>query len=847
MDARAKRVAEILNTGDQYRVPFFQRAYSWQRKDWVRLWDDLTDLLESDVRSEHFLGSLVCTPLPHVPGEVNGYQLIDGQQRLTTLSVMLCAIADVLAEGGRADAAGETREDFLIHRRKKGDERYKVLPRPGDKEFLAALIDGSVPTESKDGRIAEAYRFLRKRIASGVAQEGLDFAERLRAVVTHGLQIVVITIDQEDPYEIFESLNSTGLPLSEADLVRNYVFMKVPVEEQEAFDGTSWAPIEGFFDGHPRGQARALEDFYRAYLASFGGYIKRGRTYATFKDRFEERQLDPGRLADELRRFLSYEELLADTDTGADPALRRVLADFVAMEARTAVPLVFALLEGERAGHWATEKTVGSLRDLVSFLLRRALCRESTRPYGRWFAVAVDELMEHGPEGLRDYFLSRGWPDDVALVRELVSFPIYKREFIKARHLLLRLEERLGHKERVDPSTLTVEHVMPQKIASGTNGQAWKEMLGEDWKEVHAELLHTLGNLTLTGYNPELSNRAFGEKRGHLRTSNLLLNQHFADRDSWDAGSIQDRSEALGVEISGLWPRPEGLSYRPGLKLGRRLNKQQREKLRLEFWSGVLEGLRPHSELWESCKPNKSRPLRLETGYPTFRWYLYLLPLRGILGVSVLLRGAKALEYFDVLRSNADEIEEALVRALDWESSNDGKSQRFITAERGGVDFSDRESWPELQDWCCDQVLALEEAFEPHFQELQPTPDADQGFDRAYWESRASGVSLQLWDELVKRLDQEDDADVRSRYGSKHLSILRDGKKDTSVRGWPRRGHLLVEGRMGDDSEAISALNAKGLNARPVGRRRVRLDIRHDAEEEARRVAATVLGRTLRG
>jgi len=142
MDARAKTIREILHAGDQYLIPFFQRQYSWGKKNWTRLFDDLTNLLDDDHESsQHFLGPLVCTPTNHVPGEVPAYQLIDGQQRITTLTVLLCALRDVAREHQQIELAEEITEDYLIHKRKKGLQRYKIVPRLGDRELLTDIID----------------------------------------------------------------------------------------------------------------------------------------------------------------------------------------------------------------------------------------------------------------------------------------------------------------------------------------------------------------------------------------------------------------------------------------------------------------------------------------------------------------------------------------------------------------------------------------------------------------------------------------------------------------------------------------------------------------------------------
>lgn len=812
MDARAKRISEILHTGDQYRVPFFQRSYSWQRKEWSRLWDDLIDLSDNDVRTSHFLGSMVCTPLPHRPGEVNGYLLIDGQQRLTTLTILLCALADVLREEEDVDGADAIREDFILHRRRKGDDRYKVLPRPGDKELLAKLVDGADASLPADSRITTGYRYFKKQIAGVAAVDGLEGVRKVASIVTESFQIVVITIDEEDPYEIFESLNSTGLPLGEADLVRNYVFMKVKTEEQEEFDAEMWAPLEAFFETHSRGQARGLEDFYRAYLVSRVGYIRRGRTYARFRDEYEERGLTPESAVGELHRFLGYERLLTGCDPGGPPIDPAVLEDFVEMDARTAVPLFFSLMEGISEGRWSASEAEGALHQLNSFLLRRALCRESTRPYGQWFATAALELKESGLSWLTDYLVGRGWPDDDALVREIRAFPIYQREARKARHLLLRLERRIKSKEPVDPAKLTLEHVMPQSIGQGSRGKAWKSMLGDEWREVHSSLLHTFGNLTLSGYNSELGNRPYGEKRIEFEESRLGLNEYFSAVDEWCGDAIEQRSERLGRQVGAIWKRPEGLRYLPGQRSARKVSKAEREEWSLEFWSEMVPRLGSRAERWSDKRPTKTGRLQLETGHRFFRWSLYALP--GYLAISLTIKGERAQEFLSAIQESADSIEEQLGYSLDWESGNQSGVQRFVTLARSDFALIEKDCWPEEQQWLLDRLLELEEVFGPFFQELAPILAPESEDDRGYWESKLSTSLMGLWDRLLESIGGRAKTDVTVRYGPRFLVCYLGESRRVAFRCWPRRSHLSIRVLAGDQEALLQRLSTLAVNAR---------------------------------
>jgi hypothetical protein len=192
-----------------------------------------------------------------------------------------------------------------------------------------------------------------------------------------------------------------------------------------------------------------------------------------------------------------------------------------------------ALMDARDAGRLDNGDLIGCLQDLASFALRRSICGESTRNYGQWFVAAAKDLDGDSRAKLRAEWFRRGWPDDEAFARALGTFGLYRREPRKARMMLDALEESHGHKEKIERDKLTIEHVMPQTVSDDAHGNAWKQAIGGDWASVHRELLHTLGNLTLTGYNPELSKRSFEKKRKILADSRLHLNEYFEPLEGW--------------------------------------------------------------------------------------------------------------------------------------------------------------------------------------------------------------------------------------------------------------------------------------------------------------------------
>lgn len=556
MDARAKSVREILHSGDQYLIPFFQRSYSWDKVQWKRLAEDLDALLEDGSRVQHFLGPLVCTPGQHVPGEINAYQLIDGQQRLTTLTVLLTALRDAAIEKQDNDFAAEIEEDLLVHKRKPGLQRYKIVPRLGDRSVYVTLVDRKEFDQRSTSSLLKAYRFFSKWIAAHVgADRGL--VKRIFAAVADRLSLVVITITGENPYEIFESLNSTGLPLQESDLIRNYIFMQVPLADQEAFNAEHWDSFEVLFRGVHAASAIDATSFYRDYLMRGGKYSRRGSTFVDFKAQNKARTLTPADQVKDLHRLLTIMRLIEGLQQSDSALIDKQLSDLRQLEVSTINPLLFALLERWQSGVLDVRDLSGCLADTSSFLLRRSICGLSPRGYGQWFVEAITRLGDNPREGLQKYFAERGWPSDRAFLAALLGFDLYRREPKKTRLILDRLEVLYGHKERVDPGTLTIEHVLAQQPNDAAIRELKAILGGQDnWYPVHQEWVHVLGNLTLTGYNRELSNRPYSEKRPALLESNLRLNKYFQEIHQWGPAEIEARTRKLASEIARCWPNP---------------------------------------------------------------------------------------------------------------------------------------------------------------------------------------------------------------------------------------------------------------------------------------------------
>lgn len=572
MLAAAHSLEGLLHSPNQFVIPLFQRFYVWEHKDWVRLWNDITEMLEPGAPKEHFMGSLVCMQGDHEPGKVPQYLVIDGQQRLTTFVILLCALRDEATEVEAKKIAGNIQDNYLTHEYKEGLEHYRVVLRLRDRQTLFDLVnpDSRRRPPDQSSRIYRAYEFFRKQIKDSgedTDNNAADWLKHIFTVATAQLSLVMITLQKdlnENPFAIFETLNSTGQKLEEADLIRNHVFMHVSLTDQDQFDETVWQPFEDSLNATDDYEAIKLTDFYRDFLMRDGQYVRPSEVYIAFRDQMDtllKQGMTPTQLAQMLAQYAKLYRWIHRPQTMPVGAIRSELESLGRLRLTTAFPLISHLLHLYDTNSLTVNALIQCLRAIESFVIRRSITGESTRPYSRFFPTAIRELNDSDVlSSLVKVLVKRGWPDDNRFLQSLTSFPIYRSEQGILRLLLLKIEEQANHKEPVDvarllrENKLQIEHIMPQTIGDSVDGRTWQAALGANWQETHAELLHTLGNVTLTGYNPELSNSSFGKKRAEFKKSHLELNRQLAEVDTWDSTGIRNRGEMLARQVAMLWP-----------------------------------------------------------------------------------------------------------------------------------------------------------------------------------------------------------------------------------------------------------------------------------------------------
>lgn len=567
MKASEKPFLKFLQGTNQFRIPIYQRTYSWTRDQCAQLWDDIVRTASDKSPGGHFVGSIVYIESGlYQVGTVPELLVIDGQQRLATVSLLLAALARALPseDGGKQMTGRKLANYYLFNSEEQGPLRYKLALTRGDHDTIRAIVDGDTLPDHPSRRLVRNYEFFTECIKT----RPLELED-----IVSGLQrlmIVDIALDRtyDNPQLIFESLNSTGLELTQADLIRNYVLMGLSPDRQDSLYETHWYPMEQGFGAE--GYTLYFDRFVRDYLTLKTGRIPNiGQTYAAFKDfaRSDARPIDG--LVAELHRYSRYfVDYALERETDAE--IRRAIRDINTLRVDVAYPFLLHLADLRERGSLDRAGLIRALRLVDSYVFRRLICGIPTNTLGKTFAALPSQVTTNDPvESLEAALLLkdsyRRFPDDSEFKREFVVKDVYN---LRNRNYILRKLENHKRKEPVDVETYTIEHVMPQNPDLSAE---WQLELGPQWQEVQARYLHTIGNLTLTGYNSELSDSPFSKKQtmeGGFKDSPIRLNRDLARREHWSEQDITDRARKLAEVAVAVWKPaalpPEVLDlYRP--------------------------------------------------------------------------------------------------------------------------------------------------------------------------------------------------------------------------------------------------------------------------------------------
>jgi uncharacterized protein with ParB-like and HNH nuclease domain/predicted transport protein len=558
MKATEAHLLGFLKKSPQFVIPIYQRTYSWTERECQQLWNDIIRAGENTAVSVHFVGSIVYIEesLSQVSHQ-SPLLVIDGQQRLTTVTLLIAALAKALGDDEPVDGFSrrKLRNYYLVNPEETGLRHFKLLLSQTDKSTLTAIIGETELPAERSLRIDENFTRFEEWIASRKGD--------LVAICNGLAKLVVVDValsrGQDNPQLIFESMNSTGRELSQADLIRNFVLMGLEPDLQTRLYEQYWRPMELGFG--QEAYASEFDAFMRHYLTVRTGEIPRqDQVYAAFKEHARARNaigsaVEP--LVQEIRDFARYYCAMA-LGAETDPDLKLAFADLRELKVDVSYPFLLELYADYRQETLAKDDFVEAVRMVESYVFRRAICAIPTNSLNKTFATFTKALKkDRYLESIKAHFLLlpsyRRYPSDEEFERLLQERDLYN---FRSRSYWLRRLENHGRKERVVVDEYTIEHIMPQNEDLSAT---WRTELGPDWKRVHETLLHTLGNLTLTGYNSEYSDRPYPEKRdmsGGFKESPLKVNAGLGSIAAWDEAAIRARAARLAPEMLKVWTAP---------------------------------------------------------------------------------------------------------------------------------------------------------------------------------------------------------------------------------------------------------------------------------------------------
>lgn len=540
----------ILYSPNQYVIPVFQRHYRWDEAEWEKLWENLEELRQPGVTGTHFMGFLVFVPGLPQPGKITAFHLVDGQQRLTTMSLLLIAIRNLARKSALDALADEVHNYYLVHPPRRDNEHFRLFPKERDNEDYLTAVKGERPAQ---GRMGRALRYFENKLANAVNISSEPELRGIFDLLCQRLEFMCATLEHENAYNIFKSLNSTGVPLEAADLIRNFVFMHVQPDNQDAFDHDLWRPLETRFnDKLGNFNGAEFSGFFRNFLQRGGRYVKEDAIFDTFEERYEASGFSPVDLAKELSTFADYYDTIRGISPEGDHNVDKWMAHLRMLESSTTYPLLLVLFHRRAKSELSNDDLAKCLKMLCGFIMRRFICGESSRGYGRLFVKACDALTQDTVSALYTYLNSKGWPDTTQFESAFRNFNLYQRGY--GRFILESLEAAHEHKEPADTSAAEIEHIMPQTLS-----EAWKKDLGPDAERIYGEWLHTPGNLTLSAYNRELWNSPFAEKKLQYAQSNIVMTRKLNESAKWGEDEIRTRGETLAKMATKVWFGPAGL------------------------------------------------------------------------------------------------------------------------------------------------------------------------------------------------------------------------------------------------------------------------------------------------
>lgn len=607
MKATEANLLKFLRKSPQFVIPIYQRNYSWTSTQCRQLWADLMRAGRDDKVNAHFIGSIVYVErgLSSVTSQ-ESLLVIDGQQRLTTSTLLIAALAKHFESQGlgeilEAFSNKKLRNYYLLNPDEDGERHFKLILSETDKDTLLAILQNAPMPPEASSRINENYALFQELIASHQGE--------LTAICQGLAKLVIVDVSldraHDNPQLIFESMNSTGLELSQADLIRNYILMGLEPKLQTELYKTYWRPMERAF-----GQAAYVvhfDAFMRHYLTAKTGEIPNVReVYVAFKAFARSLKGDTRDLVADIRAYASYYCAMA-LQTETDAALKQAFHDLRELKVDVAYPFLLDVYHDYKAERLSNDEVLQIIRLVESYVFRRAICEIPTNSLNKTFAGMSRTLKkDRYLESVQAAFLLlpsyRRLPADDEFQRQIKVRDLYN---FRSRGYWLRRLENHGRKERVMVEDYTIEHILPQNQALSHD---WQAELGPEWERIQQTWLHTLGNLTLTGFNSEYSDRPFAYKRDLVTNkdgdpvgfahSPLKLNMGLGKVASWDEAAIKARADRLATDAAKVWRYPHLPAdileaYRPvAAKPGQRYSMADHANLAIGLMRDLFEALR---------------------------------------------------------------------------------------------------------------------------------------------------------------------------------------------------------------------------------------------------------------
>jgi uncharacterized protein with ParB-like and HNH nuclease domain/predicted transport protein len=554
MKASSANFLTVIKGPKQFVIPIYQRTYSWQIAQCNKLFNDILRISKDGSTPGHFIGSVVYFQESiHTVSDVPKLLVIDGQQRLTTISLMIAALAEFVKDNQVDIDTNFTKLQnyYLLNAEEEGDLRYKLMLTRRDKDSLINIIKGVPLRNDASLRVADNFKFFKEKINAENAVDIYNGIMRLFIVD------VALEKEKDNPQLIFESLNSTGLDLSQADLIRNYILMGQEIKLQTELYEKYWYPMEQSYGNE---YTASFDWFMRDYLSVKTGTIPRiDRVYDSFKT-YASSNKAPSTITEVVQDIYKFSGYYVNMVLHKEPntELQKGFKNISKLKVDVCYPFLLPVYHDYESGTITNDEFKKIINLVENYVFRRAICGIPTNSMNKTFATLYKSIQKTDYlEGVKAAFQLmdsyKRFPIDAEFEKEIVVKEVYN---FRNRNYLLSKLENYKRKEFVNIDEYTIEHIIPQNPELSSE---WQKMLGDNWKEVQSKYLHSLGNLTLTGYNPELSDKPFTLKKtmeGGFNDSPIRLNDFLRTVDIWNAENIEERAKVLAEKAREIWFAP---------------------------------------------------------------------------------------------------------------------------------------------------------------------------------------------------------------------------------------------------------------------------------------------------